>query len=213
VFFDVDGTLVDTNYLHTMAWWRALTAAGIEVTMARVHRLIGRSGDDLIRELTGETDQKINDAHTDLFAESRDLIRPIKGARALLEKVHAEGQVVVIVTSAHEAELQWLLKPLECEALLDEVVHGESVGAAKPAPDLYHRALEQVGLPPDRVVAIGDTGWDVKAAGRAGIDCVGVESGGVAACELKAAGATAVYGSCADLLADYHTGPLAPPPD
>lgn len=209
MFFDVDGTLVDTNYLHTWAWWRALAEAGVAVPMARVHRLIGKSGEALLEELADGPDERISEAHNRHFRDNRALIGALPGARDLLQHVHELGHVVVIVTSAEENQLKLLLEPLDCADILDEIVHGEAVDAAKPAPDLFHEALARTGIPPHRVVTLGDTGWDVEAANRADIACVAVETGGVAACELLAAGAEAVYPSCAALLKDYQQSPLA----
>lgn len=209
VFFDIDGTLVDTNYLHTWAWWRALAQAGIEVPMARVHRLIGKDGAELLSELAGGPDETISRAHSRIFAEERGFIRPLPGARELLRRVQGDGHAVVLVTSAEDAELTLLLEALDSSDVLDEIVHGESVDAAKPAPDLYQEALARTGTAASRVVALGDTGWDVEAARRAEIACVAVETGGVAACELFAAGAHAVYRSCAQLLAEYEDSLLA----
>ena len=211
VFFDVDGTLVDTNYLHTAAWWRALSDYGIAATMARVHRLIGRSGEDLLTELAGGPDERISRAHGEHFARQSQLIRPLPGAADLLRHVNEQGQAVVIVTSAKEDELRILLAPLACDDVIQDVVHGEAVESAKPAPDLFHAALERTGIEPANGVALGDTGWDVAAAGRAGLPCVGVETGGIARCELITAGAAAVYPSCAELLGDYESSPLAAP--
>ncbi|HVT41485.1 MAG TPA: HAD-IA family hydrolase, partial [Acidimicrobiales bacterium] len=182
--------------------------SGVTVPMARVHRLIGKSGDDLLDELADGPDERISRAHARHFRESRALIHALPGARGLLQRVHDEGHMVVIVTSAEEEELELLLAPLGCESLLDEIVHGEAVDAAKPAPDLFDQALSRTSLSPDRVVTVGDTGWDVEAAHRADIACVGVETGGVAACELLEAGADAVYASCAALLEDYERSPL-----
>ena len=209
VFFDIDGTLVDTNYWHTWAWWQALADAGFPETMARIHRLIGKGGDDLLTELAGGPDERISGAHSRYFAECRELIRPLPGARDLLRHVHEAGSTVVLVTSAEEDQLPLLLDPLDCADVFDEIVHGGSVQAAKPAPDPYELALERVGARPGSVVAVGDTGWDVEAAIKSEIGCVAVETGGVAACELFAVGAHAVYRSCADLLAHYQDSLLA----
>ncbi len=209
VFFDIDGTLVDTNYLHTWAWWQALADHGVSATMAQVHRLIGRSGDDLLTELASGPDDRISAAHQRYFRQYREFIRPLPGARALLAHVHRSGHRVVIVTSAEPDELELLLAPLGADAVIDEIVHGGDVEEAKPAPDPFQRALERTGAAASQVVAVGDTGWDVEAARRAGIACLAVETGGVAACELLAAGAKAVYRSCADLLDSYGDSILA----
>jgi HAD superfamily hydrolase (TIGR01509 family) len=211
VYFDVDGTLVDTNYLHTAAWWHALSDFGISATMAQVHRLIGRSGEDLLAELAGGVDERISRAHGEHFARQSHLIRPLPGAWDLLRHVNERGQSVVIVTSAKKDELRILLAPLDCDDVIDDVVHGETVESSKPAPDLFQAALERTGIEPANGVALGDTGWDVEAAQRAGLPCVAVETGGVARCELMTAGAAAVYPSCADLLGDYESSPLATP--
>jgi HAD superfamily hydrolase (TIGR01509 family) len=207
-YFDLDGTLLDTTYLHTWARWRALGDAGISATMAEVHSLIGRSGDDLVATLAGAQDETLHHAHATYFAGMADLIRPLPGARELLEAVHARGFRLVIVTSAQEQELALLLAPLRCDDLIDEVVHGDAVGDAKPAPDIFELALDRSGTEPSSSVAIGDTVWDVFAARRAGMRCVAVETGGTAACALLAAGATAVYQSCGDLLEHLDTSPL-----
>ncbi len=209
VLFDIDGTLVDTNYLHTWAWWQALAENGREVPMARLHRLIGKGAHDLLNEVADGPDERISRAHSRYFAQHGDRIRPLPGAQDLVRRVHAAGHLAVLVTSAEEGELELLLEPLDCADALDEIVHGESVDAAKPAPDLYHEALARTGVLPSRAVALGDTGWDVEAARRAGITCMAVETGGVAACELFAAGAHAVYRSCAQLLEEYEDSLLA----
>lgn len=208
VFFDLDGTLLDTNYLHTWAWWRALNEAGVSVPMAQVHRLIGRDGSDLLTEITGGPDERISEAHARLFAEHGDQIRPLPGAPDLVKAVRQRGTQVVIVTSAGKAELRLLLDALGCDHEIDAVVHGEDVASAKPAPDLYRRALETTGSEVGRAVALGDTVWDIEAARRAGLACLAVETGGIARCELETAGAAATYRSCAEIVTNYDSSPL-----
>lgn len=207
-FFDLDGTLLDTNYLHTWAWSRALAEAGVTATMAQIHRLIGRDGDDLLTEITGSPDDQISEAHTRIFAELGDEIRPLPGAVDLLKVVHQRGMQVAIVTSAGKAELDLLLGALACDDEIDEVVHGEDVSSAKPAPDIYRHALETTGAEVGRALALGDTVWDIQAARGAGLACVAVGTGGIARCELEAAGAAATYGSCAEIVTDFDRSPF-----
>jgi HAD superfamily hydrolase (TIGR01509 family) len=208
VFFDLDGTLLDTNYLHTWAWWRALDEAGVPAPMAKIHRLIGRDGDDLLTEIAGSVDEQISEAHTRIFAELGEQIRPLPGALELVKSVRQRGSLVVIVTSAGKAELERLLDALGCDDEIDAVVHGEDVESAKPDPDIYRHALDETGSEAGRVVALGDTVWDIEAARGAGVRCVAVETGGIARCELEAAGAAAVYPSCAEIVKNFDSSPL-----
>jgi HAD superfamily hydrolase (TIGR01509 family) len=208
VFFDLDGTLLDTNYLHSWAWWRALDEADVPTPMAKIHRLIGRDGDDLLTEITGSPDAQISEAHSRIFAELGGEIRPLPGAVDLVKAVHQRGSLVVIVTSAGKAELELLLGVLGCDDKIDAVVHGEDVASAKPEPDIYRRALDETGSEAGRVVALGDTVWDIKAARASDLPCIAVETGGIARCELEAAGAAAVYGSCAEIVTSFDSSPL-----
>ena len=125
-----------------------------------------------------------------------------------MRRVHRHRLQVVIVTSAEEDELDHLLTSLGCEDEIDDIVHGGAVDSAKPAPDLYQFALDTISTEPARAVALGDTIWDVLAAGRAGIPCITVETGGIPSCMLEAAGATAVYPSCEEILKDYDASLL-----
>jgi HAD superfamily hydrolase (TIGR01509 family) len=208
VFFDLDGTLLDTNYLHTWAWWRALDEAGVPTPMAKIHRLIGRDGDDLLTEITGSPDARLSEAHTRIFTELAGEIRPLPGAVDLVKAVHQRGSLVAIVTSAGKSELELLLDALGCDDEIDAVVHGEDVASAKPEPDIYRHALDETGSEAGRVVAVGDTVWDIEAARGADVRCVAVETGGIARCELEAAGAVAVYGSCAEIVSSFDSSPL-----
>jgi phosphoglycolate phosphatase-like HAD superfamily hydrolase len=124
--------------------------------------------------------------------------------------VKGQGGTVVIVTSAKKDDLPALLAPLRSEDLIDSIIDGEDAERAKPHPDLFSLALDRSELPPSSVLALGDAVWDVEAAGRAGINCIGVKTGGFSEAELGAAGALAVYRSCADLLAQWAGSPLAP---
>jgi HAD superfamily hydrolase (TIGR01509 family) len=209
VFFDIDGTLLDTTYLHTLAWWRALDEAGSARPMVEIHSLIGMGGSELLTTLLGHDDPEITEAHKSNFEEMHDDIRPLPGAREILHRVDQEGGKVVLVSSANERDAQVLLNTLGCEDVVDDVIHGDMAEASKPAHDLFSIALERCGDSPDDVLALGDAIWDINAAASAGIDCVALESGGTDHSRLKWAGALAVYRGCSELLTRWSSSPLA----
>lgn len=209
VFFDLDGTLVDTTYLHTYAWWRALDDAGENQPMAAIHPLIGMGGSGILDRLVGRDDQAIDAAHGDCFERLHPLVRPLPGAADVLERVVATGGRVVIVTSAKEKDLDALLRPLDRDRLISEVVHGGDVGNAKPAPDPFAVALQRTGADPVEALAVGDSVWDVKAAAKVGLGCIGLQTGGIARADLDHAGAVAVYRDCPELLDQWSVGPFA----
>lgn len=213
VLFDIDGTLVDSNYLHADAWWRALAEAGRPVDAWRVHRAIGMGSEQLLESLLGEDADDVGETaterHSELYRRSAELLRPFAGARDLVRAVAARGARAVLATSAGPDELELLLRTLDVEDALSAVTSAQDVDAAKPEPDLLHAALERVGLPPDRVVFLGDTVWDVEASRRAGVPCVGVLTGGTSEAELREAGAVAVYRDVAALLDGLDESPLA----
>ena len=202
VFFDLDGTLLDTTYLHTLAWWRALDDAGERRPMAAIHRLIGMGSSELLTTLLGHDDDQISQAHGKYFADLHPFIRPLPDAAKVVRRAASDKSKVVVVTSAKERDLTALLGQLGCDDVIDEVVHGEEAERAKPSPDLFCLALERVGVEPQHVLALGDAVWDVKAAAKAGIACVAVETGGIDRRLLEEAGAVAVYATCTQLLLD-----------
>jgi HAD superfamily hydrolase (TIGR01509 family) len=208
VFFDLDGTLVDTTYLHTYAWWRALDEAGFSVPMVEIHPLIGMGGSELLLTLLGHDDEAVSESHGCCFASLHASIRPLPGARELIRRIAESGRQVVIVTSAKEADLCALMRPLDSEEVVSDIVFGEMADRSKPSPDLFEVALDRARIRPGQVLAIGDARWDVTAAGRAGIACLGLESGGTNSFDLLSAGADHVYRSCADLLEQWPTTPL-----
>jgi HAD superfamily hydrolase (TIGR01509 family) len=208
VFFDLDGTLLDTNYLHVLAWWKALAKAGQRRPMSEIHRLIGMGSSEFLVTLIGEDDEGLKEAHGTYFGELHPLITPLPGASELVEAVKEHGGVVVMVTSANRSEVPALLASLGAADLVDAVIDGEDADRAKPHPDLFSLALARVDRSPDAVVALGDSVWDVEAAKRAGIGCIGVSTGGISAQELLSVGALDVYRSCVELLAAWTTSPL-----
>ena len=211
--FDVDGTLVDTNYLHTVAWWEAFRQAGHQVPMRDIHHAIGMGGDRLVGHLLGpdhdaSQDDGISAAHTALFATWFDRLERFRGSRELLQALAGQGWNVVLASSAHTRELDAMRAAVDAEAVLHDVTSSDDVKSSKPAPDLVQRALDRAGAPAHRAVFVGDTVWDVQACVRAGVVCVGLCSGGIHPADLEAAGAAAVYRDCADLLDHLAESPF-----
>jgi HAD superfamily hydrolase (TIGR01509 family) len=208
VLFDVDGTLVDTSYLHAVTWWEAFTQAGHEVPMAQVHRAIGMGSDQILDALLpggrdkGE-DAGIIAAHSALYSVYWSRLRPLPGAASLLRACRQHGLRVVLASSAGPDELAVMREAIGAEDAIDEVTSAGDAEASKPAPDLVQVALEKVGLGPADAVFVGDAVWDVEACQSAGVPCIGVLSGGVSAAELLAAGAVRVYQDAAELLSAF----------
>lgn len=213
VLFDIDGSLVDSNFLHVHAWTRAFADAGHPVDGWRIHRSIGMGSSQLLGELLGDDADRLGDAvdhgHTDRYAELAPLLRAFDGAQDLVRAVSERGAVTVLATSAPPDELERLRAVLELDDVLDAVTGGGDVDAAKPEPDLVLAALDRAGAQAQDAVFVGDSVWDVVAASRAGVRCVGLLSGGTSAAELSEAGAVAVYDSPAHLLRELDGSPLA----
>ncbi|KOG49178.1 HAD family hydrolase [Streptomyces decoyicus] len=198
VLFDVDGTLVDSTYLHTVTWWEAFRQAGHRVPMASIHRSVGMGADHLLDHLLGadrdrDRDASISAAHTTLYAEYWTRLAPLDGAAELLRACAGRGWTVVLASSASGPELDAMRKALDAEDALHAVAGADDVKASKPAPDLVERALAEAGTEAGHAVFVGDTVWDMKAGARAGVPCVGVLSGGFSRHELLDAGAREIY--------------------
>ncbi|MER7547917.1 HAD family hydrolase [Spirillospora sp. NPDC127506] len=214
VLFDVDGTLVDTNYLHAATWWQAFLQYGRTVPMGRIHRAIGMGSDKLLDHLLPDgrdrgDDDAIRSAHTALYAQYWSRLTPFDGAADLLRACAARGRRVVLASSAAVPELNALRAALDADDAVDEATSASEVGESKPSPDPVHLALERAGVPAGRAVFVGDTRWDVEAAERAGMPCVCVLTGGWSRDELLKAGAAAVYDGPRALLDDLDASPLA----
>ena len=202
VILDVDGTLVDTSFLHTLAWWYACREQGIDRTMASIHHLVGMGGDQLVPALLGRQVDGLDEAHGRHHRRHIDEVRALPGAAELIGELHRRGTVLAIATSSGRADLDLLLRGIPTRDLVDVVVTTEDAGASKPAPDLAAVALARSGGDATRTVFVGDTGWDVESAGRAGMPCIAVRTGGWPECALRDAGAIEVYADAADLLAN-----------
>ncbi|MFB7462619.1 HAD family hydrolase [Streptomyces sp. NPDC056224] len=212
--FDVDGTLADTNHLHVTCWWEALRQAGHEVAMHDIHRAIGLPGEDLLAHLLGEDrdtdgDGTLTAAHDTLYGTYFDRLPPLDSAAELLRELDRRGWRVVLVTSAREAELAALRRAVDADDALTATSSSDDVNEGKPAPDPVRHALELADAPAHSAVFVGDTVWDMKAASRAGVTCVGLLCGGIPRADLEEAGATAVYRDPADLLARLDDSPFA----
>jgi len=209
VLLDVDGTLVDSNYLHTMAWARAFAEHGVEVATSTIHHCIGMGAQEMLQSLLGEAREDLSEAHSRHMGELRAEMRRLPGAQELLRALKHSGLRVVLATSAKADEVDALRKVIDSDDAIDAVTSSQDVENAKPAPDLFLTAAEAAGVPPERAIAVGDTVWDVRAATAAGMRCVCVCTGGIGAHELREAGAAAVYDDCRDLLRWLDQSPIA----
>ena len=203
VVLDVDGTLMDTNYLHTEAWARAFEKVGHRVPRVKLHREVGKGAELLIREFVDDDDavEEIQNLHSEFYEGFQKFGHPLPGAKELLSSLKDRGYEVWFVTSAKDEELEHHMQELEAEDKIDGVVNSSAVENPKPAPDIFEEALRRAGATEDETVAVGDALWDVEAAREAGIRTVAVLSGGAFHKEeLEEAGAAAVYEDCAALL-------------
>jgi len=210
VLFDIDGTLVDSNYAHVDAWWRAFRAAGESVDAWRIHRAIGMDSSRLLEKLLPDASEDVRDQakqfHTAYYTEHMPRLRLLPGARELLRAVAEAGHAVVLATSAPENELARLQELLDAEEWVTAVTSGEDVEEAKPSPAIVQVALDEAGVDPERAVMVGDAMWDVESSGKVGLSCVAVMTGGIGGDELRDAGAAAVYDDAAAVLADLRAG-------
>jgi HAD superfamily hydrolase (TIGR01509 family) len=208
VLFDVDGTLVDTNYLHTVAWWEAFTQAGHQVPMASIHRSVGMGSDKMLDALLPEdrdrdADDDIRTSHSALYSVYWSRLQALPGARELLGACHSKGLRVVLASSADPDEFKVLRAALDADDAIDAATSSGDVDTSKPDPDLVQVALDQAEADPSESVFIGDAVWDVRACERAGVPCIGLLSGGSSRDELLEAGAVAVYEGPAELLEQF----------
>ena len=203
VVLDVDGTLMDTNYLHTEAWAQALGEVGRQVPRAQIHKQIGKGAGLLTREFMEDEEdaEKADERHHEIFMGMQEHGYPLTGAKELIASLAERGYEVWLVSSAKPDELEQYLDQLETEGKLTGIVSSSEVENSKPAPDIFELALKRAGSSPEETVAVGDAVWDVESANEVGIRTVAVLSGGAfSEEELKEAGAVAVYNSCAEIL-------------
>jgi HAD superfamily hydrolase (TIGR01509 family) len=208
---DIDGTLVDSNYQHTIAWYRALRQHGHVLPIWRIHRHIGMGGDQLIASLCGDEVEDrqgddIRDAEKALYMALIDEVEPLEGARELMVDLKRAGRRIVLASSAKPDEVEHYLDLLDARGLADAWTTAGDVERTKPAPDLVHAALERAGE--DSAVMVGDSTWDCEAAKRAGVQTIAVLTGGFSEQELEDAGAVAVFRSIEELRRRLSDTPL-----
>ena len=208
---DVDGTLVDTNYHHAIAWWRAFKQHDILIPAWRIHRSVGMGGDKLIAALCGddveeEKGDAIREAEKALYLALIEEVEPLDGARDLIVELKRRGHAVVLASSAKSNELDHYLDQLDARDLVDDWTDSSDVDATKPDPDLVKAAMEKAGT--EDAVMVGDSTWDCKAASNAGIETIAVLTGGFSEDELRDAGAITVFRSLRDLIDRLDETPL-----
>jgi HAD superfamily hydrolase (TIGR01549 family) len=208
---DVDGTLVDTNYHHAIAWYRAFRQHGEVLPIWRIHRHIGMGSDQLVPALCGdEVDEEKGDdirtAETALYLALIEEVEPLHGAKGLIRDLKERGHTLVLASSAKANELDHYLDLLEAREVADAWTSSADVEATKPEPDLVEVARQKAGS--GDAVMIGDSTWDCKAAKRADVETVAVLTGGFSEEELLDAGALSVYASIEELRRSLDETPL-----
>jgi HAD superfamily hydrolase (TIGR01509 family) len=210
---DVDGTLVDSNAAHAQAWVDVFKASGRDVPIEQVLPLIGMGGDKLLPTAIGvEKDspegKQLSEQRKKVMMERYlPRLQPTPGAPDLVKRLEQAGFRLAVASSAEPEELDALLRVCGAEHLAQQAATSKEAGGSKPDPDIVRVALEKLGCPAQECVMLGDTPYDLEAAGRAGVAAIAFECGGWRADQLR--GARGVYRDPADLLAHWAQSPLA----
>lgn len=205
VMLDIDGTLMDSNYLHTEAFIRAFEALGLpRPPHAAIHRQIGKGATKFLPDFVGGNEvavKQVEEKHSQLYKSIQHRGYPLPGARELLHSLAERGLQVWLASSAKPDELEFYRHALDVRDKLAGIVTSGDVEEAKPEPDVFVEVLEQAGCAPGDAIVVGDTVWDVEAARKTGLRTVAVLTGGAfSQAELEHAGAVAVYQDCDELL-------------
>ena len=208
---DVDGTLVDSNYQHAIAWYRALREHGVTVPVWRIHRHVGMGGDQLVEALAGEeverrVGDRVREAEKRAYGELIGEVAALEGARELIAELHRRGHPIVLASSAKQEETEHYIDLLDAAELIDAYTTSADVEATKPEPDLVAVALAKAGVL--SAVMVGDTNWDVEAAARAELKTIAVLTGGFSEAELRDAGAVDVFETLVELRQRLDVTPL-----
>jgi HAD superfamily hydrolase (TIGR01509 family) len=211
VIFDIDGTLVDTNYQHALAWYRAFRQQAVVMPIWRIHRAIGIGSDRIVEMLAGQQVEQdlgliLRDAQGPLYQEMIDEVEPMRDAHELLRDLKHAGHPVILASSAEQDEAERYIDLLDAREFVDGYTTSADVKASKPEPDIVNAAMEKAGGGP--AVMIGDSTWDCKAATRARLPSIGVLTGGFSEQELTQAGATVVFDSVEHLHDHLNTTTL-----
>ena len=212
--FDVDGTLVDTNDLHTAAWRAAFLHFGHDFPLTAIREQVGKGGDNLIPALLPESGEDLREEIDAFRGElfKRDYLPravPFPGVRALFERLVEDGVRIVLASSSSGTEVDFHLNLIGCSDLVSAVTTRDDVESSKPCPDIFAAALAKVApVRTEEAIVVGDTPWDVKAASRAGLRTLAFRSGGFEEAQLRDAGAAFVYDGAHDLLARYDSSPF-----
>ncbi|MDQ6626403.1 MAG: HAD family hydrolase [Verrucomicrobiota bacterium] len=215
VIFDLDGTLVDSNDLHTEAWQETFRHFGQEFSYDKLRHQIGKGGDQYLPMFLDPVEMKrigpeVEKYRSDLFkSKYLSRVRPFPKVRELFEKLRLHGKKIALASSGSAAEVDHYVKLAEIGALIDAQTAKDNVRNSKPAPDVFLAALNQLDLPAQEAIVVGDTPYDVDAAKKTQLLTIGLLCGGFAEDELRASGAVAIYRDVADLLASYQRSPLA----
>ncbi len=211
---DIDGTLVESNWLHAESWQRSFAEIGIHVELDAIRRQIGKGGDDVISTYVSwwrrEAVSAPLKAYRTFLVESEYLarVKPLPRAKEFLERLKAAGIRPALATSASAKDLEVYKKIVGMENLIDAESSADDADRAKPHPDIFQATLKKLKLPCEKVLALGDTPYDAEAAGKAGISTIGVESGGWSRPDLLEAGCIEVYKDVAELLERFEESAL-----
>jgi len=203
IILDVDGTLMDTNYLHVEAWARAFQKIEISISRSAIHRQIGKGSTLMLEELLDDSSLRpqASEWHSHFFADLQQYGSALPGAKEMIEKLFSQEMAIWLATSAKSQELDYYLDKLEAREKLTGIVTSDDVESGKPAPHIFQQALERSASAPEESIVVGDTIWDIQAAQGCGLQTIGVLTGGAfSRQELQMAGAVAIYENCRELL-------------
>ena len=214
VIFDVDGTLVDSVDQHAHAWQDAFIEYGHDIAFDKIRIQIGKGGDQLLPVFLDQADNdqigpRIEARRGEILRERYlDSIGGFPMVRQLLERLIRDGVPIALASSAKGHELQHYKRIAGIEDIATVETSSDDAERSKPHPDIFHAAIDRLGIPPDRIIVVGDTAYDAEAATKAGLRTIGLRCGGFPEQGLRDAGCVAIYDSPADLLANYDTSPI-----